>query len=399
MRSIGAGRGARREIPSMRLALFGLSVSSSWGNGHATLWRGLIRALARRGHEITFFERDVPYYARHRDVTELPGAQLVLYDAWDDVFVAARRVVARADAAIVTSYCPDAIAAAALVIAAREPLAVFYDLDTPVTLERLARGERVEYLPPEGLGDFDLVLSYTGGSALDELRERLGARAVAPLFGSVDPLVHGEAVRDARFAGDLSYLATYAADRQDAVETLLLAPARRLPKRRFVVGGPMYPASIAWPANVQRVEHVAPADHAAFYGSSPLTLSTTRAPMAERGFCPSGRLFEAAACGMPVLSDWWRGLDEFFTPGEEILIARTSDEATAAITLPPVELARVGRAARARVLQSHTAERRAAELLALLSRGGSEHAGHHSRGGGGEPHPTAGVLEGAAPGR
>jgi spore maturation protein CgeB len=378
----------------MRLVVFGLAVSSSWGNGHATLWRGLIAALARLGHEVTFFERDVPYYASHRDLAALPDATLVLYASWDEIAADARRAVAGAHAVIVTSYCPDAIVATEVTVAARAPLAVFYDLDTPVTLERLARGERVEYLPPDGLGAFDLVLSYTGGSALDELAERLGARSVAPLYGSVDPALHRAAPPDARFTADLSYLATYAADRQAAVHTLLVVPARRLPARRFLVGGPMYPPTLAWPRNVRLVEHVAPADHPAFYGSSPLTLSTTRAPMAERGFCPSGRLFEAAACGLPVLSDWWRGLDAFFAPGEEILVARSSDEAIDAITRPPAELARIGAAARARALASHTAQQRAVELLALLAQGG-EHAGHHSRGRRGQPDSTAGVLEGA----
>ena len=379
----------------MKLAIFGLSVSSSWGNGHATLWRGLIAALGRLGHDVLFFERDVAYYAGHRDLDELPGGQLVLYRDWDAIALEARRAVAACDAAIVTSYCPDGIAACELVLSARPPRTLFYDLDTPVTLERLARGERVEYLPAEGLGGFDLVLSYTGGAALDELRTRLGARAVAPLYGSVDPRVHRPAPRDARFDADASYLGTYAADRQRGVETLLLDPARRLPAHRFVVGGPMYPQSIAWPPNVRVLDHVAPADHAPFYGSSPLTLSLTRAPMAARGWCPSGRLFEAAACGVPVLSDWWRGLDDFFIPGEEILVAKNGDDALVALTRPRRELARVGCAAQARALSCHTAARRAEELIALIAEGGT-HVGHHSGSRHREPDSAAGLLEGAA---
>jgi spore maturation protein CgeB len=379
----------------VKLVIFGLSVSSSWGNGHATLWRGLIAALGRLGHDVLFFERDVAYYASHRDLDELPGGQLVLYRTWDGIALEARRAVTACDAAIVTSYCPDGIAACELVLSAPAPRTLFYDLDTPVTLERLARGERVEYLPPDGLGGFDLVLSYTGGATLDELRTRLGARAVAPLYGSVDPSVHRPAPRDARFDGHASYLGTYAADRQRGVETLLLDPARRLPAHRFVVGGPMYPPSIAWPPNVRVLDHVAPGCHAAFYGSSPLTLSLTRASMAERGWCPSGRLFEAAACGVPVLSDWWPGLDDFFIPGEEILVAKSSDDALVALTRPRRELARIGRAAQARALSCHTAARRAEELIALIDEGGA-HVGHHSGSRHREPDSAVGVLEGAA---
>ncbi|MDB4969011.1 MAG: hypothetical protein JWN44_4700 [Myxococcales bacterium] len=382
----------------MKLVIFGLSVSSSWGNGHATLWRGLIAALGRSGHEVVFFERDVPYYARHRDLTELPGGRLVLYPAWCDVVAAARRELDGCDVAIVTSYCADGAAASALVLDAPLPLRVFYDLDTPITLGRLARGERVDYLPDGGLGDFDLVLSYTGGRALDELADLLGARRVAPLYGSVDPAVHGGALVDERFGADLSYLGTYAADRQAAVEELLLLPARRSPQLRFLVGGPMYPASVAWPPNVRLVEHVPPPAHPAFYGSSRLTLSLTRAPMAALGFCPSGRLFEAAARGVPVLSDWWDGLDAFFTPGEEILIARSSDDVLAALSRSPEELALIGCAARERVLDEHTARRRAAELVAILE-GGIAHVGDHSRRRSREPYPAAGVLEGAVAGR
>ena len=307
----------------------------------------------------------------------------------------ARRAVEGCDAAIVTSYCPDGIAACELVLSAGAPRTLFYDLDTPVTLERLARGERVEYLPPDGLGGFDLVLSYTGGATLDELRTRLGARAVAPLYGSVDPRVHRPAPPDARFDADASYLGTYAADRQHGVEALLIDPARRLPAHHFVIGGPMYPPSIAWPPNVRILDHVAPADHAAFYGSSPLTLSLTRAPMAERGWCPSGRLFEAAACGVPVLSDWWPGLEDFFIPGEEILVAKSSDDALVALTRSRRELARIGRAAQARALSCHTATRRAEELIALIDEGGT-HARYHSGGGRRQQDSAVGLLEGAS---
>ena len=346
----------------MKIVIFGLAISSSWGNGHATLWRGLVRALVRRGHDVTFFERDVPYYAAHRDLTAIEGGELVLYERWADVRARARALLADADVGMVTSYCPDGIAATALLVESAAPVRAFYDLDTPVTLAEVAAGRPVGYLGPRGLRDFDLVLSYTGGAALDGLRDLLGARRVVPLYGSVDPEVHRPVPGGAADRADLSYLGTYAADRQGGVETLFVEPARRLPRRRFVLAGAQYPDDFPWTANIYFVPHVAPPAHPAFYGASRLTLNVTRSTMALLGHCPSGRLFEAAACGVPIVSDWWEGLDRFFTPGVEILVARGADDAAAAIQADAEALAAIARRARERTLDEHTAEHRAREL-------------------------------------
>jgi spore maturation protein CgeB len=350
----------------MKLVIFGLSVSSSWGNGHATLWRGLIGALARRGHQVVFFERDVPYYAAHRDLTHLPDGELVLYDAWTTALPLARRHLADADVGMVTSYCADGESAADLVLDSGASLRVFYDLDTPITLAQLDAGLPVPYVPRQGLGDFDLVLSYTGGRALDALRSRLGAVRVAPLYGSVDPAVHRPVRPVEAYAADLSYLGTYAEDRQYALEALFVAPARRLPHRRFLIGGAQYPATFPWTDNIYFKRHLPPSEHPAFFSSSRLTLNITRRAMAEMGHCPSGRLFEAAACGAPILSDAWDGLDEFFTPGHEILVARDTADAIAAIESSEAELTALARAARDRTLAEHTADHRAVELELLL---------------------------------
>ena len=349
----------------MRLTIFGLTVSSSWGNGHATLWRGLIRALHADGHQVTFVERDVPWYAEHRDVTDLPGGRLLLYREWDEV-LAERRSLLDADAVIVTSYCADAIAATRLIEAEARCTRVFYDLDTPVTLAAIAAGKAVTYLPPEGLGGYDLVLSYTGGPALDALRERLGARRVAPLYGHVDPDAHRPMPAQDLFRGDLSYLGTYAADRQPLVEALFLRPADAVPGGRFVLGGSGYPADFAWRRNVYFMGHVGPADHPAFFCSSRLTLNVTRRDMAASGWCPSGRLFEAAACGAPIVSDDWPGLDAFFTPGEDILLAGGPDDVAAALGRSDAELARIAGAARERVLARHSSAVRAREMVTLI---------------------------------
>jgi len=346
----------------MKLVIFGLAMSSSWGNGHATLWRGLAKALVRRGHDFVFFEKDVPYYAMHRDYTEIPGGNLILYRDWKEVLPLARKHLAGADAGMVTSYCPDGIPAAELLLESGTALKTFYDLDTPVTLAELNAGRATTYIGPRGLRDFDLVLSYTGGVALDQLKEKLGAPRVAPLYGSVDPEVHRRVVPSDVYRADLSYLGTYAEDRQEMLNTLLIETACRLPGQRFLIGGSQYPAHFPWTDNIFFVQHLQPPEHPAFYSSSRLTLNVTRGAMAEMGYCPSGRLFEAAACGTPILSDWWEGLDQFFERGREILVARTTGGAVEALQMSGEEITQIARAAQERTLAEHTADCRAAEL-------------------------------------
>jgi spore maturation protein CgeB len=351
----------------MQFVIFGLTISSSWGNGHATLWRGLCRALAARGHRTVFFERDVPYYASHRDLVEMTGGELVLYPDWHEVAPRAQRELHDADAAIVTSYCPDGIAASQLMLESPgSALKVFYELDTPVTLENVRAGRTVPYIGAHGLRDFDLVLSYTGGPSLDELRVLLGAARVATLYGHVDPQVHRPVAQVEGYRCALSYLGTYAADRQAALEALFIEPARRLPGREFVIGGAQYPADFPWTANIRFVRHMPPAEHPAFFSSSRMTLSVTRQAMAQNGYCPSGRLFEAAACGTPILSDWWAGIDDFFEPEREVIVARGSEDVVAALEMADEQLRRIAAAARERVLSDHTSDHRAVELERML---------------------------------
>ena len=348
----------------MKLVVFGLTISSSWGNGHATLWRGLCRALANAGHTIVFFEKDVPWYAAARDTAAPEGCKLNLYADWREIAARAARELRDADAAIVTSYCPDALAAAEAVHES-EALSIFYDLDSPVTLAALEHGV-VPYLGPRGLRDFDLVLSFTGGPALDEFRRLLGARRVFPLYGHVDPQVHSPARPAEAYRADLSYLGTYAADRQGALSELFLRPAQARPDRRFCIGGAQFPADFPWSSNIFFVRHAPPSEHPAFFSSARLQLNITRKAMAQMGWCPSGRLFEAAACGAAMISDVWDGLETFFTPTTEILLARNAEDVLAALERSDAELRRIGEAARARVLAEHTSSHRAQELLAAL---------------------------------
>ncbi|MBV9644575.1 MAG: glycosyltransferase [Verrucomicrobia bacterium] len=351
----------------MRLIVFGLTLSSSWGNGHATLWRGLGRALARRGHAIVFFERDVPYYAQNRDLINWASGELVLYENWPVVEEKARVEVERADAVIITSFCPDALVASDLVSRSAAGLKIFYDLDTPITLTEYRKTRAVSYIPTDGLRRFDLVFSFTGGQAIEELRRLLGARRVATLYGHVDPEVHCPLQPSENYRANLSYLGTFANDRQQSLERLFVEPARTLPEKRFLIGGALYPQDFPWVSNIYFVRHLPPAEHPSFFSSSDLTLNVTRAPMVEMGFCPSGRLFEASACGTAILSDYWRGIEDFFKPGEEILLVEKTTDVVDALRLEPDALATIASGGRHRTLNQHTSEHRAQEFENVLA--------------------------------
>jgi len=340
----------------MKLVVLGLSLSSSWGNGHATTFRALLKAFATRGHEILFLERDVPWYASQRDLSDPDYCQLAYYrdlvdlGRWD-------AHIAAADAVVVGSYVPEGVAVARHVQAVARGLKAFYDIDTPVTLAKLARRD-FEYLSPELVPGYDLYLSFTGGPILNLIEQRYGAPMARALYCSVDAETYQP--MDVPKRWDLSYLGTYSADRQPTLQRLLIAAARRLPERRFVVAGAQYPAGIDWPANVERIDHLPPTDHAAFYSASRFTLNVTRADMVATGWSPSVRLFEAAACGTPILSDTWKGLDRLFAPDQEIILTDSTDDVVAALSTSNAE--EIGRAARARVLAAHTSEQRAAQL-------------------------------------
>jgi spore maturation protein CgeB len=352
----------------VRLVVLGLSITSSWGNGHATTYRGLLREFARRGHEVTFLERDVPWYAAHRDLPRPAFCAARLYRDLDELRSGEPAgLVAGADAVVVGSYVPDGVEVARWALdTAQGGLVAFYDIDTPVTLAKLARGDH-EYLEPALVPRFGLYLSFTGGPTLRRLERELGSPMARALYCSVDELAYRPPQGDAPPRWDLGYLGTYSADRQPKLEELLLRPARLWPEGRFAVAGPQYPDGIAWPPNVGRAEHLAPPEHPAFYAAQRLALNVTRADMVAAGWSPSVRLFEAAACGVPVVSDAWEGLASLFRPGEEILLAETAEDVLRHLRdLPEERLRAVGAAARARVLAGHTAAARARELEAHL---------------------------------
>jgi spore maturation protein CgeB len=344
----------------VKIVFLGLSITSSWGNGHATNYRALVRGLSARGHEVLFCERDVPWYAAQRDLSEPPWGRTSLYGSLEELAERHGEDVAAADLVVVGSYVPEGVAVCEWALENAGGATAFYDIDTPVTLGKLRRGD-TEYLSPELVGRFDLYLSFTGGPTLEVLEEELGARRAIAFHCLVDPEAYRPVEAEARW--DLGYLGTYSEDRQPVLERLAIEPARRAPQAAFAVAGPQYPEGIAWPDNVERIEHVAPGDHPAFYAAQRFALNVTRAEMREAGWSPSVRLFEAAACGVPVISDRWEGLDRIFAPGEEILIADSADDVLAYLDeIGEEERREIAARARRRVLAEHTAARRCEQL-------------------------------------
>jgi spore maturation protein CgeB len=353
----------------MKIVICGLSITSSWGNGHATTYRALVRALSARGHDLVFLERDATWYAENRDLPEPPYCRVRLYDDVKSLEHRSAEDIRDADLVVVGSYVPDGIVVGDLVHRLATGLTAFYDIDTPVTLARLESGG-TGYIETRQIPNYDLYLSFTGGPTLQRLETKYGARLARPLYCSVDPdIYHPEPGTRPEF--DLGYLGTYSDDRQPALDRLMLDPARNWPAGRFVVAGPQYPAGIEWPANVTRILHLAPANHRSFYNHSLYALNVTRRDMVRAGYSPSVRLFEAAACGTPIVSDAWPGLDRFFTPGVEILLSRNAASTLSCLRdISEADRHEIGRRGRARVLSAHTAAHRAVELEAYVREAG-----------------------------
>ena len=344
----------------MRIAILGLSITSSWGNGHAVTYRALVRGLVERGHDVLFLERDMPWYAENRDLPQPPYGRTVLYSSVAELKDRYRSEIRDADLVIVGSYVPQGVAVGEWVTSTADGISAFYDIDTPVTLAKLDRGD-TEYLSRSLVMQYDLYLSFTGGPTLERLQKRYYAKAARALYCSVDPKLYYPEQQPLQW--DMGYLGTYSDDRQPALERLMLTPARQWPAARFCVAGSMYPETVVWPENVTHVHHLPPSEHRAFYNAQRFTLNVTRADMVRAGYSPSVRLFEGAACGTPIISDPWDGLGEIFTIGSEIFVARSSSEALEYLReMPEDERIAAGHRARVRVLAGHTAEKRAEQL-------------------------------------
>jgi spore maturation protein CgeB len=349
----------------MDIVFLGLSITSSWGNGHATTYRGLLRELTRQGHRVTFLERDVPWYAPHRDLPEPPYAQTLLYGSLAELRERFSTRVGEADAVIVGSYVPEGQAVGDWVLDTARGVTAFYDIDTPVTLAHLAAGTE-DYLARRQIRGYDLYLSFTGGPTLRRLETEFGARCARAFYCAFDTGAYFPQGTASRW--DLGYLGTYSEDRQPRVHSMLVEPARRWMDGRFAVAGPMYPSTLVWPPNVTRTDHIPPDEHRAFYNAQRFTLNVTRDDMRSAGWSPSVRLFEAAACGVPTISDAWEGLDAFFEVGTEILVADGTDDVLRILRdMGEGDRVSMGARARERVLGEHTAAHRAAALPDLLA--------------------------------
>jgi spore maturation protein CgeB len=346
----------------VKIVICGLSITSSWGNGHATTFRALARALGRRGHEIVFLERDLEWYASNRDLPEPRFCRVQLYERWDEVVDLYRRELAGADVAMVGSFFPDGIAAIDEMLGSKAGAKTFYDIDTPITVTKLRAGD-AEYLRRDQVPGLDVYFSFTGGATLGELEEKFGAAHAVPLYCSCDPDRYRSFGLEVRYQCDLSYMGTYARDRQRKLEELFCRPANALPEKEFLLAGPQYPAGVKWPKNMRRIIHLEPEFHPYFYSSSLFTLNLTRKDMVRSGYSPSVRLFEAAGCGCAIISDEWPGLGTFFTLNEEILPVRTAEDVVLCLNnIGRAEARAIGRRAQERVLAEHSASRRAIQF-------------------------------------
>jgi spore maturation protein CgeB len=346
-------------------AFLGLSLRSAWGNGHAATYRALIRALRARGHRVRFYERDRSWYADNQDLPRDLASCLVLYDDPESLRDEHGDDITAADVVVLGSFVPEGARIADWLLRTAHGVTAFYDIDTPVTMAKLREGG-CDYLRADQIAEFGVYLSFTGGPFLDRLRRHYGARAVA-LYCAVDAERYAPSRTPAQY--DLGYLGTYSDDRQPLLQRNLLDVAAQWPGGRFAVAGPQYPESIDWPVNVTRIEHLAPARHRAFYNAQRFTLNLTRADMVAAGWSPSVRLFEAAACGVPIISDAWPGIEAFFAPDDEILLAHEPAQVLAWLRDTPETRRRaLGAAARRRVLAEHTAEHRAETLERCIER-------------------------------
>ncbi|NJW52047.1 CgeB family protein [Salinimicrobium oceani] len=345
----------------MKFVIIGLSVTSSWGNGHATTYRALLKELNNLGHDILFLEKDVPWYSPHRDMPKPSFCKLGLYKTNEELKTDYAKEVAEADVVIVGSYVQQGVEVGNWAIDTANGVAAFYDIDTPVTLAKLERDDH-EYLDPEIISKYDLYLSFSGGPILKHLEEHYGSPMARALYCSVDPDLYFPETREKQWK--LGYLGTYSDDRQPTVESLLNKPAAHFPSEKFVVAGPQYPESYSWSSNVERIHHLPPAEHRKFYNFQEFTLNVTRQDMIKAGYSPSVRLFEAAACGVPIISDYWDGIHSIFEQGKEILIARNSSEVEDYFrNISSEEREQIGERARQKVMKSHTAAARAKELV------------------------------------
>ena len=352
----------------MKIAFYGSSLLSSYWNGAATYYRGMLSELAKRSHEITFYEPDAFDRQQHRDIEPPAYAKVVVYDANPQALRQVMDEARGADVVVKASgvgVFDDALVVGLAAATRANALYLIWDVDAAATLEE-ARAAGPDYPLRRVLAKADLVLTYGGGPPVIKAYEALGARRCVPIYNALDPATHHPAPADPRFAGDLNFLANRLPDREARVERFFLDPAQRLPNRRFLIGGSGWDDK-ATPPNVTKVGHVGTADHNAFNCSSLAVLNVARDSMADVGFSPATRVFEAAGAAACLITDAWEGVELFLTPGEEVLVARDGQEVAEHVAaLTPERSRQIGEAALRRVLAEHTYDRRADAVDLLL---------------------------------
>ncbi|RAK52815.1 CgeB family protein [Phenylobacterium deserti] len=351
----------------MKIAFYGSSLLSSYWNGAATYYRGMLSELAKRGYDITFYEPDAFDRQRHKDIEPPEWCKVVVYPATETALQTVIAKAAEADVVVKASgvgVFDDELLEGVMAVARPHAIKIFWDVDAPATLSEL-RGDAS--LPMHRvLPSLDMVLTYGGGPPVINAYEGFGARVCRPIYNALDPSTHHPVPAQTRFEGDLNFLANRLPDRESRVERFFLEPAARLPERRFLIGGNGWDDK-AMPANVRRIGHVGTADHNAFNCSPLAVLNVARDSMADVGFSPATRVFEAAGAGACLITDAWEGIELFLNPDEEVLVARDGqDVAEHVAALTPERARAIGEAARQRILSEHTYARRAAEVDVLL---------------------------------
>lgn len=361
----------------LHIAFYGSSLVSAYWNGAATYYRGLIRALAQRGHRVTFYEPDAYGRQQHRDIDDPPWAEVVVYPADETALARVLDSGRSADVVVKASgvgVFDRELECGVLELQSSARIVAFLDVDAPATLDRVAADPADPFaaLIPR----YDLVLTYGGGPRVVEAYTRLGARACVPIYNALDPVTHHPVPPEPRFAGDLAFLGNRLPDREERVEEFFLRAAALLPDRAFLLGGAGWDDKPATP-NVRKLGHVFTADHNALNCTPRAVLNISRESMARYGFSPATRVFEAAGAGACIITDRWSGLALFLEPEREVLVAGSGAEVAAQLErLGARRAAEIGRAARRRVLGEHTYAHRARHLEALLEgRGAAQHAG------------------------
>jgi spore maturation protein CgeB len=345
----------------MKIAFYGSSLLSSYWNGAATYYRGLLRELATFGHDITFFEPDAFDRQKHRDFEVPDWCRVFVYEARPDALSHVIAEASDADAVIKASgvgYEDEALLTGLMLAARPDALRIFWDVDAPATLAEMAVDP--EHYLRTALSDLDLVLTYGGGDPVVRRYREMGARSCVPIYNALDPTTHYPVDREPRFACDLAFLGNRLPDREARVNRFFFEPARRMPDARLILGGSGW-EGYDLPGNVTSLGHVSTHEHNAFNSTPKAVLNISRESMATMGFSPATRVFEAAGAGACLISDDWQGLGLFLTPDVDVLVARdTADVVEILAGLDPEKARRIGRSARAKVLRNHTYDQRAA---------------------------------------